>query len=164
MFNLNSGEFPLRTVVDLSTSCSSSMSTQTGIRPDDRLAAFFGQCRGGRHRMIKVKIRNEAMVLDEAREAAGNWQQDWDNMVLPAVEEAEPCYILYRCGKLICFFAGAVVQLSFFLLKIGREVRQHLPVDSHQLVPGRLQGQAEDVVRLQQGHAQDGVRGRTNQG
>ena len=49
--------------------------------------------------MIKVKIRDEAMVLEEAQEAAGTWQQDWDRMVPRAVEAGEPCYLLYRLDE-----------------------------------------------------------------
>ncbi len=72
------------------------MSTQTGIRANDALAAFFGKCKDGRYRMLKVVISNEALALDLHHETRGGWEQDWDPMVLRAIEENEPCYILYR--------------------------------------------------------------------
>ncbi len=75
------------------------MSTQTGIRPDQQLSEFFGQCRSGLTRLIKVKIENEAMVLDRAVEARGTWQQDWDQAVLPMLDRGEPCYLLYRMDE-----------------------------------------------------------------
>ncbi len=96
------------------------MSTQTGIRPDDRLSAFFGHCRSGRHRLIKVRIRDEAMVLDQAQEAIGTWKQDWDRMVPGAVEEAEPCYLLYRyCTSTLLINAFPITSIIFVFLIVS---------------------------------------------
>ena len=76
------------------------MSTQTGIQANDELREFFGKCREGnsrgRYRMIKVIIANEALVLEEAKETKGSWKDDWDGFVLPAIDDNEPCYMLYR--------------------------------------------------------------------
>ena len=76
------------------------MSTQTGIQANDQLREFFGKCREGnvrgRYRMIKVIIANETLTLDEAKETKGSWKDDWDGYVLRAIDENEPCYILYR--------------------------------------------------------------------
>ena len=46
--------------------------------------------------MFKVVIAKEALALDGHHEARGTWERDWDPMVLGAIEENEPCYILYR--------------------------------------------------------------------
>lgn len=75
------------------------MSTQTGIRANDGLADFFGKCRSGRYRMFKVAIANEKLALDGHHEARGTWDRDWDPLVLGAIEENEPCYILYRLDE-----------------------------------------------------------------
>ena len=76
------------------------MSTQTGIKANDELREFFGKCREGnargRYRMIKVIIANETLTLDEAKETKGSWKDDWDGYVLRAIDENEPCYMLYR--------------------------------------------------------------------
>ena len=76
------------------------MSTQTGISANDELMAFFGKCREeknrGKFRMIKVVITNEQLVLDEAHETRGDWKHDWDKLVLKAIDDNEPCYLLYR--------------------------------------------------------------------
>ena len=73
------------------------MSTQTGIVPDDKLSSFFGKCRDGRYRMLKVVIRNEALSLESHAETAGRkWDEEWDRIVLGSVEAGEPCYLLYR--------------------------------------------------------------------
>ena len=76
------------------------MSTQTGITANDELREFFGKCREGnargRYRMIKVIIANETLTLDDAKETKGSWKDDWDGYVLRAIDENEPCYMLYR--------------------------------------------------------------------
>ncbi len=79
------------------------MSTQTGIQSNDELLEFFGKCREGKsrgkYRMIKVIIANEALTLDETKETKGTWKEDWDNFVLRAIDDNEPCYLLYRYVK-----------------------------------------------------------------
>ena len=76
------------------------MSTQTGIHADDKLMNFFGKCREeksrGKYRMIKVVISQEQLVLDEAKETKSTWKDDWDGYVLKAIDDNEPCYLLYR--------------------------------------------------------------------
>ena len=72
------------------------MSTQTGIRASESLSTFFGKCRDGRFRLIKVVIEKESLVLGSKCEAGTNWEQDWDRMVPKAVEENDPCYMFYR--------------------------------------------------------------------
>ena len=46
--------------------------------------------------MIKVVIANEELTLDLSKEAIDDWKQDWDKMVLRAIDSDEPCYLLYR--------------------------------------------------------------------
>ena len=72
------------------------MSTQTGIRATEKLLDFFGQCRDGRIRMVKVVIEKEALVMDGHWERQGTWEQDWEALVLRSVEENQPCYLLFR--------------------------------------------------------------------
>ena len=76
------------------------MSTQTGITANDQLREFFGKCREGnsrgKYRMLKVIISQEELTLDEAKETKGTWKNDWDELVLSAIDDNEPCYLLYR--------------------------------------------------------------------
>ena len=76
------------------------MSTQTGITANDQLREFFGKCREGnsrgKYRMLKVIISQEELALDEAKETKGTWKNDWDELVLSAIDDNEPCYLLYR--------------------------------------------------------------------
>jgi len=79
------------------------MSTQTGIEANDDLRKFFGKCREGnaraKYRLVKVVIVNEELTLDEAKETKGNWKEDWDGYVLRAIDDNEPCYLLYRMDE-----------------------------------------------------------------
>ncbi|KAK2151540.1 hypothetical protein LSH36_360g02036 [Paralvinella palmiformis] len=72
------------------------MSHQTGITASDDLRSFFAAAKEGQVRTIKVSIKNEQLMLDDCKNAEGSWQDDWDKTVLPLLEEAQPCYILYR--------------------------------------------------------------------
>lgn len=79
------------------------MSTQTGITANDKLREFFGKCREGhsrgKYRMLKVIISQEELTLDEAKETKGTWKNDWDELVLSAIDDNEPCYLLYRLDE-----------------------------------------------------------------
>ncbi|XP_049788723.1 twinfilin [Schistocerca nitens] len=72
------------------------MSHQTGIRANDALKKFFGKCKGGNIRVFKVSIENEQLSLAKFKEAVGTWQEDFDNCILPLVEDEQPSYVLYR--------------------------------------------------------------------
>ena len=117
------------------------MSTQTGIQANDQLREFFGKCREGnargRYRLIKVIISNETLVLDEAKETKGSWSQDWDGYVLPAIDENEPCYMLYRYLTFLSF-TMVIIILKF---QTGRERRRGLQVAHDQLVSRLCQHQ-----------------------
>jgi len=72
------------------------MSHQTGIRANEQLRIFFGKCRNGDVRLIKVSIQDEALALDEYREPIGTWEEDYDRLVLAMLQDEQPCFILYR--------------------------------------------------------------------
>ncbi|KAG8232869.1 hypothetical protein J437_LFUL012485, partial [Ladona fulva] len=72
------------------------MSHQTGIRANESLKKFFGKCRDGHVRVFKVSIVNEELTLSAQTGTKGTWEQDYDRVVLPLVEDDQPCYILYR--------------------------------------------------------------------
>ncbi|XP_066946477.1 twinfilin-1 [Macrobrachium rosenbergii] len=72
------------------------MSHQTGIKANDALLTFFGTCRSGNIRVFKVTIEDEALQLGEYQEARGSWEDDYNLMVLPLLQEKQPCYLLYR--------------------------------------------------------------------
>ncbi|KAF2885658.1 hypothetical protein ILUMI_20509 [Ignelater luminosus] len=74
------------------------MSHQTGIHANEELRKFFGKCRDGNTRAVKVCIKNEQLALsksvDELKD--NSWDKNFDKLVIPLVEENQPCYILYR--------------------------------------------------------------------
>jgi len=74
------------------------MSHQTGIQANEELRKFFGKCRDGKIRAVKVSIQNEQLALTKAvEEVKGNcWDKCFDKLVGPLVEKNQPCYILYR--------------------------------------------------------------------
>lgn len=72
------------------------MSHQTGITANNELKSFFGKCKDGKYRMVKVVIQNEQLTLADYRETHGDWDKEWDMLVGAALEDNEPCYILYR--------------------------------------------------------------------
>ncbi|KAK7073779.1 Twinfilin-1 [Halocaridina rubra] len=72
------------------------MSHQTGIKANEDLLNFFGNCRNGNIRSVRVTIQDEALQLGEYKEAQGTWEDDYDLMVIPFLREKQPCYILYR--------------------------------------------------------------------
>lgn len=79
------------------------MSTQTGIRPNDKLREFFAKCREeslrDKYRLIKVVISNEELCLEEHAETSGDWRKDWNKLVLKVLDNDEPCYIFYRLDE-----------------------------------------------------------------
>jgi len=78
------------------------MSHQTGIGSSDDLKAFFGSCRTGKYRLIKVMIRGESgprLELEESLEQAGSWEEDWNSLLLPLVDTQQPAYFLYRLDE-----------------------------------------------------------------
>ncbi|KAM4651610.1 twinfilin-2 [Discoglossus pictus] len=72
------------------------MAHQTGIHATPELKDFFAKARNGSVRLIKVVIEDEQLVLGAHKELRLGWDQDYDTLVLPLLEDTEPCYILYR--------------------------------------------------------------------
>lgn len=75
------------------------MSHQTGIRAAESLQKSFATSKDGKVRMMKVIIEDEQLKLAHSYPAQGNWEQDYDNAVLPQLEDKSPCYILYRLDE-----------------------------------------------------------------
>ncbi|XP_028179024.1 twinfilin [Ostrinia furnacalis] len=72
------------------------MSHQTGIQANAELKKFFGKCRDGKLRFMKISIENEQLTLAKQHSAKGSWEQDFDKYVPALIVEDQPCYILYR--------------------------------------------------------------------
>ncbi|KAM4722482.1 twinfilin-2 isoform 2-T2 [Rhinophrynus dorsalis] len=72
------------------------MAHQTGIHATPELKDFFAKARSGSVRLIKVVIEEEQLVLGAHKELKHDWDKDYDAMVLPLLEDTQPCYILYR--------------------------------------------------------------------
>ncbi|XP_009990748.1 PREDICTED: twinfilin-2-like, partial [Tauraco erythrolophus] len=60
------------------------------------LRDFFAKARNGSVRLIKVVIEDEQLVLGAHKELSRRWDADYDALVLPLLDEQQPCYVLYR--------------------------------------------------------------------
>uniref|UniRef100_A0A671MP76 Twinfilin-1 n=1 Tax=Sinocyclocheilus anshuiensis TaxID=1608454 RepID=A0A671MP76_9TELE len=65
-------------------------------QPADEVKDVFGNARNGEYRLVKIVIENEELVLGFTKSAARSWEEDYDALVLPALDKELPCYILYR--------------------------------------------------------------------
>jgi len=72
------------------------MAHQTGIAPSSDLQDFFAKAKDGTQRVIKVVIENEELVLKSNGVKEGSWEDDFNKLVKPMIEDKEACYILYR--------------------------------------------------------------------
>ncbi|XP_003423949.1 twinfilin isoform X1 [Nasonia vitripennis] len=72
------------------------MSHQTGIKANDALKKIFAKCRDGKIRVLKVSIENEELAPSTSSKPVGKWQNDYDKLIKPLIEENQPAYILYR--------------------------------------------------------------------
>jgi len=72
------------------------MSHQTGIKANESLKKFFGKCRTGKVRVMKITIENEELSLSSYKEGKGNWEEDFDRLVTPLALPGQPTYIMYR--------------------------------------------------------------------
>ncbi|XP_038004858.1 LOW QUALITY PROTEIN: twinfilin-2 [Motacilla alba alba] len=72
------------------------MTHQTGIHATTELRDFFAKARNGSVRLIKVVIEDEQLVLGAHKELSRRWDTDYDTLVLPLLDEQQPCYVLYR--------------------------------------------------------------------
>ncbi|KAL0968041.1 hypothetical protein UPYG_G00261540 [Umbra pygmaea] len=73
------------------------MSHQTGIQAGNSVKDVFASAKSGdQYRLIKVVIENEQLALGLTKKASKTWDQEYDSLVLPLLEDDLPCYILYR--------------------------------------------------------------------
>lgn len=74
------------------------MSHQTGIKANEELLKVFGQANNGKIRAIKISIINEQLACSKVIDGNGKkkWNEEYDIIVKPLIEENIPCYILYR--------------------------------------------------------------------
>jgi len=78
------------------------MGSQSGIGCSNELANFLSTSRGGSIRMIKVQISSHstpALELENKWEASGSWEEDWEALVSKALQDDQPCYILFRLDE-----------------------------------------------------------------
>ncbi|XP_017290261.1 twinfilin-1a [Kryptolebias marmoratus] len=73
------------------------MSHQTGIQARNDVKEMFACARGGdQYRVLKIVIEEEQLVLGGSKTASKKWDQEYDSLVLPLLEDDMPCYVLYR--------------------------------------------------------------------
>uniref|UniRef100_U5EWR4 Twinfilin n=1 Tax=Corethrella appendiculata TaxID=1370023 RepID=U5EWR4_9DIPT len=72
------------------------MSHQTGIKANAELLKFFGKCKDGKTRVIKISIKNEELTLIDHKKVDKDWEKDYDKCVKSLIEDDVPCYVLYR--------------------------------------------------------------------
>uniref|UniRef100_A0A3B4YNY9 Twinfilin-1 n=1 Tax=Seriola lalandi dorsalis TaxID=1841481 RepID=A0A3B4YNY9_SERLL len=57
----------------------------------------FANARSGdQYRVLKIVIEDEQLSLGATRKASKKWDQEYDSLVLPLLEDDVPCYVLYR--------------------------------------------------------------------
>ncbi|XP_036432188.1 twinfilin-1a [Colossoma macropomum] len=72
------------------------MSHQTGIQAAGEVKDIFASARNGDYRVLKIVIEDEKLVLGDTKRASRGWEEDYNTLVLPLLENDLPCYILYR--------------------------------------------------------------------
>ncbi|XP_075998182.1 twinfilin-1-like [Genypterus blacodes] len=73
------------------------MSHQTGIQAGSDVKEIFASARNGdQYRVLKIVIQDEQLILGCTRKSSKQWDQEYDSLVLPLLEDDVPCYILYR--------------------------------------------------------------------
>lgn len=73
------------------------MSHQTGIQAGNDVKEVFASARGGdEYRVLKIVIDDEQLTVGTTRKASKSWDQEYDSLVLPLLEDDMPCYIVYR--------------------------------------------------------------------
>lgn len=73
------------------------MSHQTGIQAGNDVKDIFASARSGdQYRVVKIVIKDEQLTLGTIKKASKKWDQEYDSLVLPLLEDDVPCYILYR--------------------------------------------------------------------
>uniref|UniRef100_I3JQ43 Twinfilin-1 n=1 Tax=Oreochromis niloticus TaxID=8128 RepID=I3JQ43_ORENI len=51
---------------------------------------------GDQYRALKIVIKDEQLTLGASRKASKKWDQEYDSLVLPLLDDDVPCYVLYR--------------------------------------------------------------------
>ncbi|KAI9519728.1 Twinfilin-1 [Dissostichus eleginoides] len=73
------------------------MSHQTGIKAGNDVKDVFAKARNGdQYRVIKVVIEAEQLTMGTTGKASKKWDQEYDSLVVPLLEDDVPCYVLYR--------------------------------------------------------------------
>lgn len=73
------------------------MSHQTGIKAGNDVKDVFATARSGdQYRVLKIVIDGEQLSMGTTGRASKKWDQEYDSLVLPLLEDDVPCYILYR--------------------------------------------------------------------
>lgn len=73
------------------------MSHQSGITGTDELTEAFSKFYNDEtSRLLKVVIKDEKLVPDEVVPAGGDWEQDYDRVVLSTIEDKQPSFLFYR--------------------------------------------------------------------
>ncbi|XP_073476048.1 twinfilin-1 [Aquarana catesbeiana] len=72
------------------------MSHQTGIQASDDVRETFAKARNGKYRLLKLDIEDEQLTVSVREKPVSSWDKDYDDFILPILEDQQPCYILYR--------------------------------------------------------------------
>nr|XP_023666175.1 twinfilin-1-like [Paramormyrops kingsleyae] len=72
------------------------MSHQTGIRASVEVRNLFAKAKNGNYRLLKIVIENEQLVMSVTHNATRKWDQEYDSLVLPVLQDDMPAYVLYR--------------------------------------------------------------------
>jgi twinfilin-like protein len=75
------------------------MSHQAGIKACPELISFFATSKDTHIRLMKIGIKDEQLVLEDSAPPNGTWDQDWDALILPQLEDKQPAYFMFRLDE-----------------------------------------------------------------
>lgn len=75
------------------------MSHQTGITCSNDLQAALAHAKEHGQRVLQIFIQNEKLELGEAHDSQSTWEDDYDLLVLPLLQQTRASYILYRLDE-----------------------------------------------------------------
>ncbi|PIO35628.1 hypothetical protein AB205_0189740, partial [Aquarana catesbeiana] len=66
------------------------------LTASDDVRETFAKARNGKYRLLKLDIEDEQLTVSVREKPVSSWDKDYDDFILPILEDQQPCYILYR--------------------------------------------------------------------
>ncbi|VDM32735.1 unnamed protein product [Hydatigera taeniaeformis] len=72
------------------------MAAQSGIAANEKLLSALAEAKHGSVRLVHMQIEDEQIKLRKIIPAKGNWEDEFDQSILPLLDHKTASYILYR--------------------------------------------------------------------